>query len=213
MKPAEITAVRGDGNREVDARGKRSGHQARMTMERFKAYKLTETPDRKIRARVRRHDARRPRPGRRRGARRLFGRQLQGRARRDRQGQDPAAAIVHRRHRPRREPWSSSTDPRFKKGDAVLGIGFDLGVSHHGGYAQYARMPGDWLVKLPQGISLWDAMAFGTAGFTAGIAIVRMEHERPQAGQRPGDRERRHRRRRLDRPRRARASSAITWSR
>ena len=71
----------------------------------------------------------------------------------------------------------SSGNPNFKKGDAVVGIGFDLGVSHHGGYAQYARMPGHWLMKLPQGMTLWDAMAFGTAGYTAGIAIVRMEHE------------------------------------
>src|SRR4051794_39718926 len=71
----------------------------------------------------------------------------------------------------------SSTNSSFKKGDAVIGIGFELGVSHHGGYAQYARMPGEWLMKLPQGMTLWDAMAFGTAGYTAGIAIVRMEHE------------------------------------
>jgi acrylyl-CoA reductase (NADPH) len=70
----------------------------------------------------------------------------------------------------------SSSDARFAKGDAVLAVGFDLGVAHHGGYAQYARVPGDWLTKLPQGMSLWDAMAFGTAGFTAGIGIVRMEH-------------------------------------
>ncbi len=69
----------------------------------------------------------------------------------------------------------SSSDGRFAKGDAVLGVGFDIGVAHHGGYAEYARVPGDWLVKLPAGMSLWDAMAFGTAGFTAGIAIVRME--------------------------------------
>ena len=71
----------------------------------------------------------------------------------------------------------SSGDPRFAKGDAVLGIGFDLGVSHHGGYSHYARVPAAWLTRLPQGMSLWDAMAFGTAGYTAGIAIVRMEHE------------------------------------
>lgn len=70
----------------------------------------------------------------------------------------------------------SSGDARFAKGDAVLGVGFDLGVAHHGGYSEYARLPADWLVKLPQGMTLWDAMAFGTAGFTAGIAIVRMEH-------------------------------------
>jgi putative YhdH/YhfP family quinone oxidoreductase len=77
----------------------------------------------------------------------------------------------------------SSGDGRFAKGDAVLGVGFDIGVSHHGGYAQYARVPASWLTKLPQGMSLWDAMAFGTAGYTAGIAVVRMEHE----GLKPGD--------------------------
>lgn len=77
----------------------------------------------------------------------------------------------------------SSGDARFAKGDAVLGVGFDLGVAHHGGYSEYARVPADWLVKLPQGMSLWDAMAFGTAGFTAGIGIVRME----QNGLRPGN--------------------------
>jgi acrylyl-CoA reductase (NADPH) len=69
----------------------------------------------------------------------------------------------------------SSGDSRFAKGDAVLAAGFDLGVAHHGGYAQYARVPAEWLVKLPQGMSLWEAMAFGTAGFTAGLGIVRME--------------------------------------
>jgi acrylyl-CoA reductase (NADPH) len=77
----------------------------------------------------------------------------------------------------------TSADGRFAKGDAVLGVGFDIGVSHHGGYAQYARVPAAWLTKLPQGMSLWDAMAFGTAGYTAGIAVVRMEHE----GLKPAD--------------------------
>ena len=70
----------------------------------------------------------------------------------------------------------SSTDARFARGDAVLAVGFDLGVAHHGGYSQYARIPADWATKLPKGMSLWDAMAYGTAGFTAGIGIVRMEH-------------------------------------
>jgi putative YhdH/YhfP family quinone oxidoreductase len=69
----------------------------------------------------------------------------------------------------------SSTDARFAKGDAVLATGYDLGVKHHGGYAAYARVPADWLVKIPQGLALWEAMAFGTAGFTAGLGIVRME--------------------------------------
>lgn len=71
----------------------------------------------------------------------------------------------------------ASQSPSFAKGDAVFAIGFDLGVSHHGGYAQYARVPAAWLMKLPKGLTLWEAMAFGTAGYTAGIAIVRMEHE------------------------------------
>jgi acrylyl-CoA reductase (NADPH) len=79
----------------------------------------------------------------------------------------------------------SSTDPRFQKGDAVLAAGFDLGVAHHGGYAEYARVPADWLTKLPKGLSLWDAMAFGTAGFTAGIAIVRMEQNGLRAANGP----------------------------
>lgn len=77
----------------------------------------------------------------------------------------------------------SSSDARFAKGDAVLATGFDLGVKHHGGYAEYARVPADWLLKIPQGMSLWEAMALGTAGFTAGLAIVRME----QNGLRPAN--------------------------
>jgi putative YhdH/YhfP family quinone oxidoreductase len=69
----------------------------------------------------------------------------------------------------------SSSDARYAKGDAVLATGYDLGVKHHGGYSEYARVPADWLVKTPKGMTLWEAMAFGTAGFTAGLAIVRME--------------------------------------
>lgn len=70
----------------------------------------------------------------------------------------------------------SSSDTRFAKGDAVLAVGHLIGVKHHGGYAEYARIPADWAVKLPKGMTLWDAMAFGTAGYTAGLAIVKMEH-------------------------------------
>jgi len=69
-----------------------------------------------------------------------------------------------------------STDARFTKGDAVLAVGHELGVKHHGGYAEYARIPANWAVKLPRDLSLWEAMAFGTAGYTAGLAIVKMEH-------------------------------------
>ena len=70
----------------------------------------------------------------------------------------------------------SSSDAQFAKGDAVLAVGHEIGVKHHGGYAEYARIPAAWAVKLPKGMTLWDAMAFGTAGYTAGLAIVRMEH-------------------------------------
>ncbi|HZM36844.1 MAG TPA: oxidoreductase [Burkholderiales bacterium] len=69
----------------------------------------------------------------------------------------------------------SSGDSRFAKGDAVLAVGYDLGVAHHGGYAHYARVPAEWLVKLSAGMTLWEAMALGTAGFTAGLGILRME--------------------------------------
>jgi acrylyl-CoA reductase (NADPH) len=69
----------------------------------------------------------------------------------------------------------ASGNPRFSEGDAVIGTGFDLGVAHHGGYAEYARVNAEWLVPLPAGLSLHDAMALGTAGFTAALAIMRME--------------------------------------
>jgi len=79
----------------------------------------------------------------------------------------------------------SSTHPAVAKGDHVCAAGFDLGVAHDGGYAQYARVPGAWLTKLPQGLSLWESMALGTAGFTAGMAIVRMEENGLETGTGP----------------------------
>jgi acrylyl-CoA reductase (NADPH) len=69
----------------------------------------------------------------------------------------------------------SSADPRFKTGDAVLVTGYDLGVAHDGGYASYVRVPADWVVPVPNGLSLFDTMAIGTAGFTAVLSIVEME--------------------------------------
>lgn len=72
----------------------------------------------------------------------------------------------------------ASADPRFKVGDPVIATSFDIGVAHHGGYAEIARVPGDWVVPLPAGLSLYDAMALGTAGFTAALAVVRMEENR-----------------------------------
>ena len=77
-----------------------------------------------------------------------------------------------------------SADPRFKPGDPVIATSFDIGVAHHGGYAEYARVPAAWVVPLPAGLSLYDAMALGTAGFTAALGIVRMEENglRPDKG-------------------------------
>lgn len=68
-----------------------------------------------------------------------------------------------------------STDARFKPGDAVIATSFDIGVAHHGGYAEYARVPAAWVVPLPAGLDLFEAMALGTAGFTAALGVVRME--------------------------------------
>jgi len=76
----------------------------------------------------------------------------------------------------------SSQDPRFHEGEEVLVTGYDLGVGNDGGFAGMVRVPGDWVVPLPAGLSLRDAMVFGTAGFTAGLGVVRLE----QNGLRPG---------------------------
>lgn len=70
---------------------------------------------------------------------------------------------------------AESADSRFQEGDAVLVTGYDVGVSHDGGYADYARVPADWVVKKPDGLSLRETMIYGTAGFTAALAIRRME--------------------------------------
>ena len=70
---------------------------------------------------------------------------------------------------------TDSRDPRFIKGEEVLCTSYDVGVAHHGGYAAQARAPADWVVKLPSGMSAKEAMSFGTAGFTAALAVVRME--------------------------------------
>lgn len=70
---------------------------------------------------------------------------------------------------------TASSDPRFEPGDAVVATGYELGMSHDGGLAEYARLPADWVVPLPPGLSLHQAMQLGTAGFTAGLAISRLE--------------------------------------
>jgi NADPH2:quinone reductase len=69
----------------------------------------------------------------------------------------------------------SSTDSRYKPGDAVLVTGSDLSETQDGGYAQYARVKGDSVIPMPAGLDARSAMALGTAGFTAALAIHRME--------------------------------------
>jgi acrylyl-CoA reductase (NADPH) len=78
----------------------------------------------------------------------------------------------------------SSSDARYKPGDEVLVTGCDLSETHDGGYAQYARMKGDFVIPLPAGLDARSAMGIGTAGFTAALAIHRMEQngQLPQNG-------------------------------
>ena len=70
----------------------------------------------------------------------------------------------------------SSSDGRFKAGDPVICTSYDFAMAHDGGYASYARVPADWVVPLPPGLTLFDAMALGTAGYTSGLAVHLLEH-------------------------------------
>ncbi|RJP30249.1 MAG: acryloyl-CoA reductase [Actinobacteria bacterium] len=72
---------------------------------------------------------------------------------------------------------------RFSSGDEVLVTGYDLGMNTSGGLAEYVRVPADWVVKLPQGLTLKDSMIYGTAGFTAALSVLRLT----EAGVKPGD--------------------------
>jgi len=79
---------------------------------------------------------------------------------------------------------ASSADSRFRAGDEVLVTGYDLGVGNDGGYAGYVQVPAGWVVPTPRGLTAFEAMALGTAGFTAGLAIVRLQQNglRPENG-------------------------------
>jgi len=68
-----------------------------------------------------------------------------------------------------------SSHPQWKAGDKVVSTGWGLGETHLGAYAEKARVKGDWLVRLPEGLSARDAMAIGTAGFTAMLAVLALE--------------------------------------
>lgn len=69
-----------------------------------------------------------------------------------------------------------SSNPGFAVGERVLVNGWGLSQTHHGGYAQRARVGGDWLVKVPDTFSTRDAMAIGTAGYTAMLCVMALEH-------------------------------------
>ncbi|MGO9380498.1 MAG: MDR family oxidoreductase [Dissulfurispiraceae bacterium] len=70
----------------------------------------------------------------------------------------------------------TSSHASFKAGDRVVLNGWAIGVSHHGGFAQKARVKGDWLLKLPPKITTRQAMAIGTAGYTAMLSVLALEH-------------------------------------
>ncbi len=78
-----------------------------------------------------------------------------------------------------------STDPRYKAGDAVVLTGWRVGEAHWGGYGQKARVRADWLVPLPEGLDARQAMAVGTAGFTAMLAVMALEDHGLKPGQGP----------------------------
>ncbi|WP_428828944.1 MULTISPECIES: YhdH/YhfP family quinone oxidoreductase [Bacillus] len=78
-------------------------------------------------------------------------------------GIDLSGTIVH------------TTDHRFVEGQQVIVTGFAMGMSHTGGFSEYARVPADWIVPLPNNLTLKEAMTFGTAGFTAALSIMALQ--------------------------------------
>ncbi len=79
----------------------------------------------------------------------------------------------------------ASDDPRYKPGDKVVLTGWRVGEAHWGGYAQKARVKADWLVPLPEGLDTRQAMAVGTAGFTAMLAVMALEDHGLKPGKGP----------------------------
>ena len=68
-----------------------------------------------------------------------------------------------------------SADDRFEIGQHVIATSYEIGVTHAGGYSEYARLSSEWVLPLPQGLTMKEAMLFGTAGFTAALSIDRLE--------------------------------------
>ncbi|AIC92940.1 acrylyl-CoA reductase family protein [Shouchella lehensis] len=78
-------------------------------------------------------------------------------------GIDLAGTVVH------------SKDNRFSEGQKVIATSYKIGTSHHGGYAEYARIPAEWVIPLPEGLTLKESMILGTAGLTAALSITKLE--------------------------------------
>ncbi len=70
---------------------------------------------------------------------------------------------------------AESSSGKFKVGEEVLVTGYDLGMNTSGGFGEYIRVPADWVVKLPEGLTLKESMIYGTAGFTAGLSLFKLE--------------------------------------
>lgn len=79
---------------------------------------------------------------------------------------------------------AASRDTRFKPGDEVIVTGYDLGMNTPGGFAEYISVPADWVLPLPKGLSLEEAMILGTAGFTAAYALLKLieNGQKPENG-------------------------------
>jgi len=75
-----------------------------------------------------------------------------------------------------------SEDNRFKKGDEVIVTSFDLGQDTPGGFGEYISVPGDWIVPLPDGMTLRESMIYGTAGFTAAYGVYKLKHNEIEPG-------------------------------
>ena len=96
-------------------------------------------------------------------------------ARRDRRQQDRPALSADHRHRRLGHCSVERPIPASVRATRRWSIGYELGVSHDGGYAECVRVPAEWVVPLPPGLSSIDAMAIGTAGLTAALSIARLE--------------------------------------
>ncbi|WP_274361793.1 oxidoreductase [Paenibacillus thermotolerans] len=79
---------------------------------------------------------------------------------------------------------AASADAGFREGDEVLVTGYELGVTHYGGFSGFARVPAGWAVRLPRGLTLKEAMIYGTAGFTAALSVQALQDSglRPEQG-------------------------------